>query len=172
MEYIPPKGKKGKRTLKNMKELFGWCLTILLSVFVIYLLSDKPLQGMDAFTVYVGSVMGLLGVLLTILYPRLLKKLFRKAKEEALRADLIFDETGVHVWENPEKGIDRTWDQFADCFISSRHIFVLFTDIDYTLIMSNDGNTEEQVLEALKLGGREDIIVRFEVEKRFVRGLI
>ena len=165
------KGKKIKTTTKNLQIIFYEGLIILLCAVIVYLLSDKPLQGWDMFFSYGFGVIGLLYMIGAKVTPLWLKKLVEKAKAKSIKADQVFDEAGVHVWENPEKGFDRSWDQFTDCYISKEHIFIFFNQEDYVLTMSNHGDIEERVLAALEMGNRMDIITRFAVEKGRLKAL-
>ncbi len=165
------KGKKVNLTMKNIRFLFPYSLFMFFSAVVIYLLSDKPLQGMDLVIVPFCVVFGVLCLAANIAYPKWLGKWFSESRENGVKADFVFDEEGVHVWESEEKGFDKKWDEFTDCFISSEYIFVFFDEMDYTLVMTNEDETEPYVLDALKLGNRSDIILRFVTENGKVRGL-
>ena len=165
------KRKKMKKTMKNLQILFYEGVLIVILSLIIYWLSDKPLQGWDVFFTYGFGAAGLLYMVGAKAMPLWLKKQFEKARTKSIKADIVFDEAGVHVWENPEKGFDRGWDQLTECFISSGHIFIFFQEKDFVLAMPGGKDFEERVLDALEMGGRMDIVIRFEEEKGRVKVL-
>ena len=52
-----------------------------------------------------------------------------------------------------------------------RHIFIFFQEKDFVLAMPGGKDFEERVLAALEMGGRMDIVIRFEEEKGRVKVL-
>jgi len=163
------KGKSIKTTTKNLKFLFVESLVILFLAFVLYMIFDKPLQGIDLAMVCVYSGFGVLCLIWTFVFPVWVKRELKKAKAKSIKGDTIFDEAGVHVWENPDKGFDQSWDQLTDCYISNDHIFVFFKDSKYVLAMTNKDDMEAKVLAALEMGGKMGSVTRLEVEKGKVR---
>jgi len=146
------KGKSIKTTTKNLKFLFVESLVILYLAMV---------------CVYSGF--GFLCLIWTFVFPVWVKRELKKAKAKSIKGDTIFDEAGVHVWENPDKGFDQSWDQLTDCYISNDHIFVFFKDSKYVLAMTNKDDMEAKVLAALEMGGKMGSVTRLEVEKGKVR---
>lgn len=165
------KGKTAKCSLKSMKESFRMSIVCVVCAVLLYLLVDQPFNWIFSVLLYGGGVIGLIGLVACPLYPKWLKKDYQKVKDARLKADLDFDEKGVHVWENEGKGFEKTWERFQDCFISPEYIFIFFVDKDYSLVMSSKDDVEEKVLEALRLGHREDIVVRFAVSGGKIKGL-
>ena len=130
------KGKSIKTTTKNLKFLFVESLVILLLAFVLYMMFDKPLQGIDLAMVCIYSGFGLLCLIWTFVFPVWTKREHKKAKAKSIKGDTIFDENGVHVWENPEKGFDESWAQVTDCYISSNYIFIFFKAIVHLFVIT------------------------------------
>ena len=81
------------------------------------------------------------------------------------KADLIFDEKGIHAWETETKGLDIDWRNVTHCFISRKQIYILFTDRRLIITIPYTKNHRDKIIEAMMIGNKLELIKFIDIKK-------
>lgn len=82
-----------------------------------------------------------------------------------LKADLIFDEKGIHAWETETKGIDLDWRTVTHCFISRKQIYILFTNRRLIITIPYTKDHRDKIIQAMMIGKKLELIKFLDIKK-------
>ena len=82
-----------------------------------------------------------------------------------LKADLFFDERGIHAWETETKGLDIDWRNVTHCFISRKQIYILFTDRRLIITIPYSKDHRDKIIQAMMIGKKLELIKFLDIKK-------
>ena len=85
-----------------------------------------------------------------------------------LKADLIFDERGIHAWETETKGLDIDWRNVTHCFISRQQIYILFTDHRLIITVPYTKDHRDKIIQAMMIGKKLELVKFIDVKKGII----
>ena len=143
---------------ENQKKLLAESIAFLILGAVIYVFQTTFAYILFAF----GGIL----LLITFGLYSILHYSYKKFLEEGpIKGDIVFDEAGVHVWENDKKGFDAAWDDLLHCFISKLRIVILFRDEQLVIDLPYTPQNKDKVIEALKEGHKLSVVKLLDYEK-------
>lgn len=140
---------------------FKAIILILLSAFFRFLFPDvDPL-----FSEILGGV-GIVIIFLDLILTAGTKYSYRKMMQAGdIKADVVFDEKGIHAWETPQRGFDAGWDAVTHCFITKKWIFILFKNRHVVVDLPYTKENKEIIIAGFKEGHKLESIKFLSVEK-------
>ena len=85
-----------------------------------------------------------------------------------LKADLIFDEKGIHAWETETKGLDIYWGDVTHCFISKSQIYILFTNRRLVITIPYSKDHRDKIIQAMMIGKKLELIKFLHIKKGII----
>lgn len=138
----------------------------LLSNGAIFLLLGAAIYIINKSFAYVFFGFGIVFLLITASLFIMTRYSYQKVlKEGEIKGDIVFDESGIHVWENDKKGFDAAWDELQYCFISKLRIVILFRKEYLVIDMPYTPSNKDYVIQALKEGQKLSVVKLLDYEK-------
>lgn len=143
---------------QNQKKLLANGITFLaLSAFT---------RGFNPVFSYVLMGFGILFILIDLGCFSITKYGYHQIVDDGeIKGDIVFDEQGIHVWENSTKGFDASWDDLQYCYIAKLRIIILFRSQQQVIDMPYTPDNKDKVIAALKEGNKLSAVRLLNYEK-------
>ena len=154
---------------KNVNTGIRNTITLFVEALILFVMADLYRLFLPGADPLFSKVLVGVGFLLVALNCLLLGFSYRGYKENLklgqLKADLIFDETGIHAWETEQKGFDFPWGMVTHCFISRQRIYILFTDRRLIATVPYSKDHRDKMIQAMMIGRKLELIKFIDVKK-------
>ena len=122
--------------------------------------------SVDSIFTDVLSAFGIVIIFIDLAFTAITKNSYRKTLAAGdIKADIVFDERGIHAWETPEKGFDAGWNAVTNCFITKKWIYILFKNRHLIVDLPYTRENKEKVIEGFKAGHQLEMIKFLSVER-------